>query len=153
VKITGSHFTGVTAVHFGATSATSYKVNSATSITAATPAVPAGTVDVSVTTTAGTSALVSADRFKFFPTVSGVSPSAGSTKGGTSVTLTGAGFGVGTGATTIKFGTAKATSVNCVSETTCTAVSPAHAAGTVDVKATVSGVASPKAPGDRFTYS
>jgi hypothetical protein len=153
VKITGTRFTGVSAVHFGATSAASYKVLSATSIVAVTPAEPAGTVDVTVTTAGGTSALVAADHFKFFPIVSSVSPSGGSTKGGTPVTVTGAGFALGTTATTIKFGTVKSTSVNCVSETSCTAVAPAHAAGTVDVRATVSGLSSPKNAGDRFTYS
>ena len=37
-------------------------------------------------------------------------------------------------------------------ETTCTGVSPAHAAGKVDVKATVNKANSPKAAGDVFTY-
>jgi hypothetical protein len=153
VKITGSRFTGVSAVHFGATAAGSFKVNSGTSITAVSPAAPAGTVDVTVTTSGGTSALVKADHFKFFPTVSSVSPTGGSTKGGATVTVTGTGFGLGSSATTIKFGTVKATSVSCASESSCTAVSPAHTAGTVDVTATVNGAASPKTAADRYTYS
>ena len=56
VTITGTDFTGATAVHFGTAPATSYTVNSSTSITATAPAGTAGTVDVTVTTPAGTSA-------------------------------------------------------------------------------------------------
>ena len=53
VIITGTNFTGATAVKFGSTNATSYTVNSAAQITAASPA-GSGTVDVTVTTTGGT---------------------------------------------------------------------------------------------------
>jgi len=107
-----------------------------------------------VTTPGGTSAAVLADHFKFAPVVSGVTPSKGPTAGGTSVTVTGAGFAPGASGTTFKFGTAKASAVNCGSSTSCTLVSPPHAAGTVDVKATVNKAASAKnAPADQFTYS
>ena len=59
VIITGTGFTGATAVKFGATAAASYTVNSSTQITATSPAGSAATVDVRVTTVGGTSA----DRF------------------------------------------------------------------------------------------
>jgi hypothetical protein len=154
VTITGTDFTGVTAVKFGATSASGFTVNSATSITAVSPAEPAGRVDVTVTNTWGTSAIAKADRFSFTPTVSGLNPNTGPAAGGTSVTVTGTGFALGTTATIFKFGLTKARSVNCTSTTTCAAVSPAHEAGTVDVKATVHSVSSPKnPPADHFTYS
>ena len=81
-----------------------------------------------------------------------VTPSSGSTDGGTSVTVTGTGFALGS-ATTFKFGKTKAASASCVSSTSCTVVSPAHEAGTVDVIATVSKVKSPTGAGDLFTYS
>jgi IPT/TIG domain len=111
-------------------------------------------VDVRVTTPGGTSAISTADRFKFVPTVTGLSPKTGSKAGGTSVTVTGTGFALGTTATIFKFGTALAKSVNCTSTTTCTVVAPAHAVGTVDVKATVNKVSSvTNRPGDQFTYS
>jgi hypothetical protein len=110
-------------------------------------------VDVMVTTTWGTSPISSADRFTFRPTVTKVTPDHGSSAGGTSVTVTGTGFALGTTATKFGFGSAKATSVNCTSTTTCTVVSPAHEAGTVDVKAIVNKVSSPRnRPGDQFTY-
>jgi plastocyanin len=154
VTITGTNFTGATTVKFGSTNATSFKVNSATSITTASPAETAGTVNVTVATPGGTSAISSADHFKFTPTVTKLSPNTGSKAGGTSVTVTGTGFALGTTATTFNFGTTKGTSVNCTSTTTCTVVSRAHAVGTVDVKATVNKVSSPtNRPADQFTYN
>jgi alpha-tubulin suppressor-like RCC1 family protein len=153
VTITGTDLTGTSAVDFGATAASSFTVNSATSITAVSPAEPAGRVDVTVTTTWGTSPKSSADRFSFTPTVSGVNPNSGPATGGTSVTVTGSGFAEGTTATKFKFGSTTATSVNCTSRTQCAVVTPAHEAGTVDVKATVNSVSSPKnPPADHFSY-
>ncbi len=59
-----------------------------------------------------------------------VSPSSGPVSGGTGVTLTGVGL---TGATGVTFDGTAATSVNVVNSTTVTAVTPAHAAGVVNV--------------------
>ena len=64
VTITGTGFTGATAVKFGTAEADSLSVNSATSITAVSPE-GTGTVDVTVTTKGGTSAKVSADNFTY----------------------------------------------------------------------------------------
>jgi hypothetical protein len=150
VKIAGTGFAGVTAVHFGTQSA-SFTVVSSSKITATAPPGATGTVDVTVTNAGGTSALSSVDRFKYTPAVSVVTPSSGSTAGGTSVTVTGAGFALGSG-TVFKFGSPKATSVNCSSSTTCTMLTPAHAAATVDVKATVGGISGAKSSGDQYTY-
>jgi hypothetical protein len=69
------------------------------------------------------------------------------------VTVTGTGFAIGKTATVLKFGTTKGTAVNCGSTTSCTVTSPAHVAGTVDVRATVNKVTSPKAVADQFSYS
>jgi hypothetical protein len=154
VTVTGKNLTGATAVKFGATAATSFTVKSDTSITAVSPAEPAGKVDVTVTTPKGTSAVSLKDRFTFTPAVTGLSPTAGSTAGGTTVTVMGTGFSVVKGATAFKFGSTLGSAVNCTATTKCTVMSPAHAAGQVDVKATVNKVGSPKnAPGDQFTYS
>jgi hypothetical protein len=110
-------------------------------------------VDVSVTNTAGPSASSAKDHFKFVPAVEGVAPSTGSTKGGESVTVTGSGFALGSTATSFMFGKVKSKSVNCTSATSCTVSTPAGAAGTVDVKATVNKAISTVNPGDHFTYS
>ena len=73
VTVTGTGFTGATAVRFGATAAASFTVNSATSITA-TSAAGTGTVDITVTTPGGTSAASAADQFTFStPTVPALS--------------------------------------------------------------------------------
>jgi hypothetical protein len=154
VTITGTDLAGATAVRFGSTSASSFKVTSPTSITAVSPAEKAGSVDVTVTTTWGTSPTSSVDRFSFTPTVTGVSPSSGPAAGGTSVTVTGSGFTLGTTTTRFRFGVTRATSVNCTSTTACTVISPAHEAGTVDVRAIVKGLISPtNRPADQFTYN
>jgi alpha-tubulin suppressor-like RCC1 family protein len=156
VTLTGTNFTRATAVKFGSTNATSFTVKtvkSVTSITAVSPPETPATVDVTVTTPGGTSAISTKDHFKFVPTVTGLSPNTGSTAGGTSVTITGAGFAPGKTATVLKFGTTKGTSVNCTSTTECTVVSPAHAVGKVDVKATVNKLSSAKVAADQFTYS
>jgi hypothetical protein len=157
VTITGANLTGATAVKFGSISATSFTVKTVktiTSITAVSPPEVAKTVDVTVTTPIGTSAISSLDHFKFGPpTVTKLTPNSGSIAGGTTVTVTGTGFGLGTEATLFKFGTTEATTVNCTSNTSCTVTAPSHVAGIVDVKATVSGQISPKALSDQFTYN
>jgi len=75
VTITGTGFTGASAVDFGATPATSFTVNSDTQITATSPAHSAGAVDITVVTPWATSATGSADQFTYVapPTVTGVS--------------------------------------------------------------------------------
>jgi hypothetical protein len=156
VKISGSNLVGATAVRFGSTNASSFTVEvgkKSTTITAVSPSVNvAGSVDVTVTTPGGTSVISKKDEFKYAPTITGLSPSNGSTIGGTSVTVTGAGFALGTSATAFKFGSAKAKGADCTAATTCIVTAPAHAAGTVDVRATVNKTTSTSGVADRFTY-
>ena len=64
VTITGSGFTGATAVDFGTAPATSYRVVSDTQVTATAPE-SGGTVDVTVTTLGGTSATGVDDQFTY----------------------------------------------------------------------------------------
>lgn len=65
VTITGTNLTGATTVMFGANPATGVVVNSDTSVTALSPAGSAGIVDVTVTTAAGTTTVVSAGEFTY----------------------------------------------------------------------------------------
>ena len=66
VVITGTGFTGATAVHFGIVPATSYVVNSATRITAIAPAgIVNTTVYVMVTTPTGTNLGYGADQYTY----------------------------------------------------------------------------------------
>jgi len=65
VTITGSNFTGATAVYFGTTLA-SFTVTNDNSISATSPStLEAGTVDVTVVTPAGTSTVHAADHFTY----------------------------------------------------------------------------------------
>src|SRR5262249_46614085 len=138
VIITGSGFTGATAVVFGSTAATSFTVNSVSQITAVAPAHSAGTIDVRVTEGGITSAISSADHYTFVaaPTVSSVNPTLGLASGGTSVTITGTNF---TGVSAVFFDGTAAASFTVNSTTQITAISPAHAPGTVDVTVTATG--------------
>jgi hypothetical protein len=145
VVLTGTNFTGATAVSFGGTPATSFTVNSPTQITAVAPAHAAGTVAVTVTTPSGTSNAV-AFTYIAVPTLNAVVPNVGPATGGTIVVLTGTNF---TGATAVSFGGTPATSFTVNSPTQITAVAPAHAAGTVAVTVTTPGGTTNGVP---FTY-
>jgi hypothetical protein len=83
------------------------------------------------------------------PSVSEVSPSAGPTVGGTSVTITGVNLG---GATGVAFGSVRAASFTVVSPTEIIATSPPGAAGTVDVTVTTAAGTSSRTAADQFTY-
>src|SRR5438309_1200572 len=67
------------------------------------------------------------------PAITSLVPHRGSTAGGTSVTINGSSF---SGATAVAFGGTAATSFSVVSAAKITAVSPAHAAGNVDIAVT-----------------
>jgi len=149
VTITGTNFTGATAVSFGATAAKGFTVDSATSITATAPG-GTGTVDIRVTTPGGTSATSAADQFTYIapPSVTSLSPTAGPTSGGTSVTITGTNF---IGVTAVSFGATAATGFTFNSATSITATAPAKT-GTVDVRVTTPGGTSATSAADQFTY-
>jgi hypothetical protein len=142
VRITGTNFTGATAVTFANTAAMSFTVESATSITATTAARTAGAVDVAVATPGGTA--ITGAAFTYVapappvtpparPAISAIAPTFGDTVGGTSVTITGTNL---TGVSSVTFGGAVAPSYKVNSATSITATTPAHAAGSVDVAAT-----------------
>ena len=67
VHITGNGFSQGVAVDFGANTSSDFTINSSTSITAVAP-VGAGTVDVRVVLSDGTTAATSSDRFTYVPT-------------------------------------------------------------------------------------
>ncbi len=153
VTISGTYFASGATVHFGPNLATNVVVNSANSLTATAPA-GSGTVNITVTTPQGTSAINSSDQYTYEPppTVSSVTPNTGSITGGTSVTVAGSGFV--SGGTTVTFGGVAATGVNVTSTTSLTATSPAGSAnGTVAVVVTTSFGSSAINNGDRFTYT
>ncbi len=66
VAISGTGFSGATAVKFASTNAASFTANSTTQITATSPAGVVGQIaDVTVTTPGGTSATISTDQFSY----------------------------------------------------------------------------------------
>ena len=153
VTIKGLDLKGATAVKFGTVSATSFTVNNDGKIlTAFSPAESPGTVDIIITTPAGTTSPTPADQFVFAaPTVTGVSPSHGSVAGGTRVVITGSQL---TGATAVKFGSVSVTPTTVNSDgTRVTVTSPAQSAGTVDVTVTTPGGTSAPNSADHYTYS
>jgi photosystem II stability/assembly factor-like uncharacterized protein len=122
VTITGTNFTGATAVRFNGTNAT-YTVNSATQITATVPS-GATTGVITVVTPAGSAN--SATSFTVTvvtpaPTITSFTPASGPV--GTSVTITGTNF---TGATAVRFNGTNATyTVNSATQITATVPSGA----------------------------
>ncbi|PZR90918.1 MAG: hypothetical protein DLM67_17130, partial [Candidatus Nephthysia bennettiae] len=83
------------------------------------------------------------------PQVSGVAPGSGATTGGTAVTVAGSGL---LGATGVSFGGTPAGTFRVLSDTSLTAVTPAHSAGTVDVTVTTAAGTSTPAAADRFSF-
>lgn len=90
-------------------------------------------------TTFGTPSAYTGENLNYYirvgidtPTISGVSPTSGTTAGGTSVTITGSAF---TGASDVRFGSTPAAFV-VANDTTITATTPAHGVGVVDVAVT-----------------
>jgi len=82
--------------------------------------------------------------------VTSISPNGGPLAGGTTVTIDGAGF---TNATGVKFGATAAAGFTVVSDSVITAVSPAHAAGMVDVTVTTAAGTSATSAADQFTFA
>jgi hypothetical protein len=167
VTLTGTGFTGATAVDFGSTPATSLTVVSDTEIVAVSPAVtltetyPSGlqydNLEITVTTPDGTSLATSAGAFTYYsaPTITAVSPAAGPLAGGNTVTVTGTGFrgGFGPDVTSLVFGSTAATSFTVNSNTQLTATVPPGTAGPVDIIVTTERTL-PSVPSaaDQYTY-
>jgi large repetitive protein len=150
VTITGSGFTGTTAVDFGGIAAASFAVVDDSHIMATTP-IGRGTIDVTVYNAAGASPVTSADNFNFVvtaPVVTGVAPRTGPTTGGTTITVTGENLNNGL----VLFGAGGADLNATCTPTRCRATTPPAAAGVVHVEvSTLSGQSAPVAA-DQFTY-
>lgn len=143
VTLTGTYLTSVSAVTFAAVPATSFTIVNATQVTAITPAHAASGPDIVRVETNGAGRLFLPNAFTWTsmpgpaaPTIGGVSPSTGSTAGGTSVTITGTYL---TGATAVSFGGNPATSFTVDSATQITAFTPAGTTGAVNVSVATAG--------------
>jgi hypothetical protein len=153
IVVAGSGFTGATTVAFGPSPAVTLNVDSDIQITATTPP-GTGSVDILVTTPAGTSAPNPAARFTYLataaplPQVTGASPSEGPESGGTSVVVTGSGL---TEATTVSFGPVPATDLAVSSDAQITATTP-PGNGTVDIQVTTPAGTSAVNDNAKFHY-
>jgi hypothetical protein len=140
-------------VTFGGVPVTAGTLNDDGSLTVTTPPESAGTVQVVVATSGGSSASGAGTAYTYVaptlvPSVTSLSPTSGSTAGGTSVTIKGANLN---GATGVSFGGVAANfTVN--SATSVTATTPPGAAGTVQVIVTTPGGSSTSGAGSAFTY-
>jgi hypothetical protein len=137
LTITGTGFQAGATVRLGGTAATNVTVVSSTSITATTAAHAAGAVNVVVTNAAQQSGTL-ANGYTYIvinpaPTVTSITPNAGTFNGGTSVTVTGTGFLSGA---TLSLGGTTATNVTVLSGASITATTPAHPAGAVNAVVT-----------------
>jgi hypothetical protein len=133
VTLTGTNLSGAIAVHFGSKPAT-ITADTATSITAVSPS-GTGTVGVTVTTPGGTSSPLSY-FYVGAPFKATLSPVAGATAGGNTVTITGTGLST---ATAVHFGANSATPT-VVNDSQLTVTVPAGtAAGAVGVSITTAG--------------
>jgi hypothetical protein len=84
------------------------------------------------------------------PAITKVSPTSGSTAGGTSVRLTGSGF---TAVRHVYFGVTEAATFHIDSDSQITVTAPAHAAGTVDVRVVTATTNSPITTADQYAYT
>ena len=152
VAITGDGFTAASAVSFGGLPASSFMVISDTSITAVSPPLPAGTVDITVASAGGTSGTAALDQFTAVaaPIVTSISPTSGPMAGGTQVTILGSNLSSATG---VSFGGTPA-GFSVLSDGEIQATSPATDGGG-EVAVSVSSIGGSSSPGslDRFYYN
>jgi IPT/TIG domain len=146
--VSGSGFQpGATSVAFNGVAATGVSCTS-TSCTGTTPPGVGGRATVTViagTITSNTAV------YTYIPSLGSIVPSSGTYRGGTTVTISGAGFAAG--AVQFYFGGNAATSVNCTSQTSCTAVTPAGTAGaTVSVTVMVNGTSGSNSLSYTYTH-
>ena len=151
VTVTGRNFSHVTGVKFGTAAGNAISVASSTRLTVTAPAHSAGTVDIRVSTSYGTSAAVTADHYVFVapPVISSISPTVGKSAGGTRVTITGTGF---SRLTSVTFGGAAGMSLSVLASTKLQVTAPAHTAGRVDVRVIGQYGTSAIATADGYTY-
>ena len=151
VTVTGMSFQSGATVSFGGTSSASVTFGSSTSLTAVVPAHAAGSVAVTVTNPDTQTGSLPNGYSYVTPgpaTLSSIAPVSGSATGSDSVTISGTNFLPGAAVT---LGGSSTTGVVVASPTTITALTPAHAAGVVDLVVTNPSNAPATLPA-AFTY-
>jgi len=156
VTVTGSNFASGATASVGGVAATSVSVVSSTQLTAVVPPAPnsaAGTYDVVVADSSGSSPVNAGDQFTYeaAPSVTGVSPTTGPVAGGTQITISGLNFYADA---TVTVGGAPATIVSILTNSivATTPPTPGGTPGPYDVVVTEAGGTSPTSVQDIFTY-
>jgi hypothetical protein len=145
VLMTGTGFTGASAVSFGSTPATSYTIEGDDLIAAVAPA-GTGQVAVNVTRAGGVKESVGTYAYAG---VSSLDTTSGSAAGGTTVTIHGSGF---TNVSGVIFGVVPAQSFQVVSPTEVQATSPVGV-GTVQVQVVQDRSVTAASTASEFTYT
>lgn len=156
VVLTGSGFSTATAVTFGdAGGPATFTVDSDTQLTAVAPAAPyEGSVSITVTNAVGVSTPTPSGSFNYIapPYVWSVTPSGGTTAGGTPVELGGSGI---ESVTSVRFGDTPVAFTFDADRYVLRTVTPAHAAGPVPVIIENENGTSTTTPdwGNTYTYA
>lgn len=152
ITLTGTGFTPATTVTVGGIAATSVVVSNAGSLTAVIPAYVSGSLTKDITVNNGNANATLTGGFTYTattPTLVSITPSSGSTSGGTSVTLSGTAFVPGT---TITIGGVSATNITVVNATTLTATTPAYVSGSLTQTVVVNNGVGTASLLNAFTY-
>lgn len=151
ITVRGARFTRVQRVLFGSSVGRSVTVRSSGVLEVTAPAHAAGRVDLRVVTSAGTSPVVTADRYTYVapPAVTRLSATSGALTGGGRITITGSRLA---GVTRVLFGATAGRSVTVLSSTSVSVTVPGHVAGAVDVRVVNSYGTSPAVAAGRYTY-
>lgn len=155
INVHGTGFTGATAVKIGTSAVTSFSVTSDTVISLTQAAHGHGFFHVEVTNSVGPSNHTPADLLIIgSPGIGQVTPSSGTTVGGTPISVIG--VGLNNGAATVKINGNNCTSVVVVNDNKITCNTPAStglATGTFDTVVTNTNGTSDSFAPDKFTYT
>lgn len=131
ITLHGADFQSGALVRIGGSPAVATAVVDANTVTTLTPPGVAGTADIELTNIDSQRGVSMAGfTYDAAPSIASLSPTTGSTNGGTVVTLTGTGFVAGA---EVLFGLTASSAVNVVSTTQLTAIAPASAKNVVPV--------------------
>jgi hypothetical protein len=154
VTITGSGFSGATDIRFGGISGTNLNIVNDSCLTIITPPDSFGTVAISVINPARAGgSLESATMFHYeipVPKLISISPSSGSTSGGTLVTIAGSWLN---GTKDVRFGGKSGTALNVIDDNHLTIITPASSPGSVPISITnAAGTGGSLGPSTVFRY-
>lgn len=151
MALLGTNFSPTTTVTIGGILASNLNVSSSNSLTVTVPPYVSGALSKDIVLNNGVASITISNGFTYeaqAPTLSAVSPSSGSTDGGTLLTLTGTGF---TPTTTVLIDGQSASNITVINPSSLTAITPAHATGVVDISVN-NGVGTAVLSGS-FTYT